>query len=148
MEKRPLDERRLQEDARQSDVARGLQIDMVKRRRQVIGAIARTKLAKSFRVGDGKFLVGAKSLDRIANFLRLRHSQRRRADPGNHADYAIVARSAIDGVDHVAQRLFLVNISCADGVSGTSSRNASSKLASRIVLDGTFPLTPITTPSR
>jgi hypothetical protein len=102
---RSLDERRLQDDAGQSDVARGLQIDMVERRRQVISAVARTKLSKGFRVGDGKFLVRAKSQHGIANFLRLRHSHASRADPGNHADDAIVARSAINGVDHIAQRL-------------------------------------------
>ncbi len=80
---------------------------MVKRRRQVVSAVARTKLAKSFRVGDGKFLVRAKSLDSVAQFLGLRHSYRSRTDFGNHADDAIVGRSPIDRVYHVAQRLFL-----------------------------------------
>ena len=102
---RPLDEWRFHDDARQSDVARGLQIDMVKRCRQVVSAVARTKLTKSLRVRDRKFLVRAKSQDGIANFLGLRHSHASRADPGNHADDAIVARSPIDGVHHVAQRL-------------------------------------------
>ena len=58
---RSLNESRLQDDARQSDVARRLQIDVVKRRRQVVSAVARTKLPKSFRVGDRKFFVRAKS---------------------------------------------------------------------------------------
>src|SRR5271157_2602317 len=83
---RPLDKWRLHDDARQSDVARGLQIDMVKGRCQVVSAVARTKLTKSFRVGDSKFLVRAKSLDSIAYFLGLRHSHRSCANPGNHAD--------------------------------------------------------------
>src|SRR5437660_11416325 len=90
---RPLDEWRLHDDACKSHVARGLKIDLVKRCRQIISAIARTKLTKSFRVGDGKLLVRAKSLDSIANLLRLRHSHRSRADLGNHADDAIVTRS-------------------------------------------------------
>src|SRR6266403_4248361 len=103
---RPLDEWRLHDDARKSDVARGLQIDLIKRRRQIVSAIAGTKLAKSFRIGDRKFLVRAKSLDSIANLLGLRHSHRSRADLGNHADDAIVTRSTIDLVHHIAQLLF------------------------------------------
>src|ERR1700693_5173751 len=99
---RPLDEWRLHDDARQSDVARRLHIDLVKSRRQIVSAVARTKFTKSLRVGDREFLVRAKSLDRIANFLGLRHSHRSRADPSNHADDAIVAGSAVDGVRHVA----------------------------------------------
>src|SRR6266481_5895516 len=73
---RSLDEWRLHDDPRQSDVARGLQIDRIKRCRQVIGAITGTKLAESFRVGDGKFLVRAKSLDSIADLLGLCHAHR------------------------------------------------------------------------
>src|SRR6266446_10546383 len=82
---RPFDKRRLHDDARQSDVARGLQIDLIKRRRQIVTAVARPKLTESFRVGDRKFLVRAKSLDSIANLLGLRHSHRSRADLSNHA---------------------------------------------------------------
>jgi len=103
---RPLDERRLHDDARQSDVARRLHIDLVKSGRQIVSAVARTKFTESLRVGDREFLVRAKSLDRIANFLGLRHTHRSRADLGNHADDAIVAGSAVDGVHHVAQCLF------------------------------------------
>src|ERR1035438_10261903 len=93
---------RFHDDAGEANVARGLQIDMVKRRRQIVSAIARPKLAESFRVGDRKFPVRAKSLDGIANFLGLRHSHRSRANPGNHADDAIVTCSAIKRVHHVA----------------------------------------------
>src|SRR5258708_14165211 len=104
---RSLDEWRLHDDARQSDIARRLQIDLIKRRRQIISAIARTKLTESLRVGDGKFLVSAKSLDRVTNLLSLRHSHRSRADFGNHAADAIVTRSTADGSHHGAHLLFL-----------------------------------------
>src|SRR6266404_1013686 len=99
---RPLDEWRLHDDACKSHVARGLNIDLIKRRSQIISAVARTKLAKSLRVGDREFLVRAKSLDSIANLLGLRHSHRSRANPRNHSDDAIVAGSAINRVHHVA----------------------------------------------
>src|SRR6202022_3524555 len=77
---RSLDKWRLHDDAGQSDVARRLQIDLVKRRRQVVSAVAGTKLSKSFRVRDRKFLVPAEPLDSIANLLGLRHSHRSGAD--------------------------------------------------------------------
>src|SRR6202035_458121 len=102
-----LDERRFHDDACQPDVSRGLQVNMVKRRRHVIRAVAWTKLAESFRIRYSELLMGSKSLHRIANLLNLRHSHRSCADFGNHADDSIVDRSAINGVDHVAQRLFL-----------------------------------------
>src|ERR1035441_584022 len=72
---------------------------------EIVSAVARTKLTKSFRIRDGKFLVCAKSLDSIANLLGLGHAHRSRADLGNHADDAIITRSAIDGIHHIAQRL-------------------------------------------
>src|ERR1700674_2535927 len=103
---RSLDEWRLHDDARQSDVARGLHIDLVKRGRQIVSTITGTKLAESFRVSDRKFLVRAKSLHSIANFLSLCHPHWSGTDLGNHSDDAIVTRSAIDRIHHIAQRLF------------------------------------------
>src|ERR1017187_5123284 len=94
----PFHEWRFHNDARQSDIARGLQIDVVEGCGKIVRAVARTKLTKSFRIRDGKFLVCAKSLDSIANLLGLGHAHRSRADLGNHADDAIVTRSAIDGI--------------------------------------------------
>src|SRR5260370_39528194 len=93
LRKGSLDEWRFQDDAGQSYVTRRLQIDLVKRRRQEVSAAAGTKLAKSFRIRDRKFLVCAKSLDGIANFLGLRHSHRSGANFRNHANDAIVTRS-------------------------------------------------------
>jgi hypothetical protein len=71
LRERALDEGRLQNDASEADIARRLQIDLVKRRRQIIRTIAGTELAEGFGVSDREFLVRAKSLYRVADLLHL-----------------------------------------------------------------------------
>ena len=102
---RVFHERRFHDDSRQSHISRRLKINLVKRGREIIRAIAGTELAECLRVSDRELLVRAESEDGVANLLSLRHAHRSRADPRNHAHDPIVIRSAVDRIDHIAQCL-------------------------------------------
>ena len=101
--KRALDEGRLEHDPRQPDIPRGLQVDLVKRGRQVVRAVAGTELAESFRVGNGKLLVRPETLDSVANLLHLSQPHGRSADLRDHAHDPVIVGAAIDRVHRVAQ---------------------------------------------
>ena len=88
---------------RQADKADRLKPDAVERAGDVVGPVARPKLAEAFGKGEGEAAAGAEPLDRGAEFLRLAGPDLVAAQPGHHTLDAGVHPATVQRIHHVAQ---------------------------------------------
>src|SRR5262245_23932805 len=68
-------------EAGQTHIARGLQVNRVKGRGQIVGAIAGVEFAKGGSIGYGSLALVSKRQDRVTDLLDLRQPEARGADP-------------------------------------------------------------------
>ena len=74
---------------------------MIERGGEIIRADAWTGFGCGLDEGVGRFALGAKRDDRVAQFLNRRHTHLRRTDAGDEADDAFVVAGAFEGLDDV-----------------------------------------------
>src|SRR6185312_5481234 len=100
---RAAEERRLDAQADQPDLAEGLQPQLVEGRAQVIGARAGAELAEAVGITESELALGAKGGDGVAQLLDLRRAGLACAEARHQPLDAWIVAGALERVEHVAE---------------------------------------------
>src|SRR6185437_15759740 len=115
---RAAEERHLDAQAHQPDLAEGLQPQLVEGRAQVIRAGARAELAEAVGIAEGELALGSEGADGVTQLLDLRGADLALAEACHQPFDARIVAGALQRVEHVAEIALLAQEDALDTAVG------------------------------